>query len=63
MGKEREVQILGTSVGMACIALLAALTAITVALMVGSHLRSALADVPGTPGSGASLGVEQRSAE
>ena len=57
MGKERELQILGTSLGMAGIALLAALTAITVALMVGGHLRSALPDTPGSKGSGTPVGA------
>ena len=64
MGKERELQILGTSLGMAAVALLAALTAITIAVMVGSHLRSALPGSSGTQSPGAPLGVvEQRSSE
>jgi hypothetical protein len=64
MGKERELQILGTSLGMAAVVLLAALTAITIAVMVGGHLRSALPASSSPQSPGAPLGVvEQRSSE
>ena len=57
MGKERELQILGTSLGMAAVALLAVVTAITIAVMVGGNLRSGLPESPGAQGSGAPVGA------
>ena len=53
MGKEYEAQVLGAKLGMAAIALLAVVVAITIAVMVGSHLRSAMPEAPSSPGSGA----------
>jgi hypothetical protein len=64
MGKERELQILGTSLGMAALAVLAAVTAIAIAVMVGGNLRSGLLDSSSTQSKGVALGVlEQPSSE
>ena len=40
MGKEREAQIRGTTLGMVALALLAAVTAVVIAFAVGGQLRS-----------------------
>ena len=56
MGKEYEAQVLGARLGMAAIALLAVVVAITIAVMVGGHLRSVMPESPASPG-GAPVGA------
>ena len=63
VGKEREPQIWGTTLGMAALALLAAVTAIVIAVTVNGHLRSAFSDSP-AHGAGTPIGtLEQRAAQ
>jgi hypothetical protein len=57
MGKEREQQIHGTMLGMAGLALLAALVAIFIAVNVGADLRGLLQDSPVPQGAAGSVGV------
>jgi hypothetical protein len=57
MGKEREQQIHGTMLGMAGLALLAALVAIFIAVNVGADLRGLLQDSQVPQGAAGSVGV------
>ena len=59
MGTEREKQYHGTLVGMAALALLAALVATFIALTVGANLRGLLNDSSVPQGAG-SIGVVDR---
>ena len=61
MGKEREQQIHGTMVGMAALALLAALVATFIALTVGSNLRGLLDGAPVPQGAPGSVGIVEHS--
>ena len=55
MGKEREAQIRGTTLGMVALALLAAVTAIMIAFAVGGQLRSVFPQASGSNGTPASV--------
>jgi len=64
MGREREQQIHGTMLGMAALALLAAVVATFIALTVGANLRGVLDDSSVPQGAAGSVGlVERGSAE
>ena len=57
MGKEWEAQIFGARVGMTALALLAAVTAIVIAVMVGSQMRALVAGAPTPQGTSAPAGA------
>jgi hypothetical protein len=63
MGKEWEAQILGARLGMAALAVLAAVTAVAIAVTVGGQLRSAMPDWPASDTPGSVGSAEYRPAE
>jgi hypothetical protein len=60
VGTEREKQFHGTMVGMAALALLAALVATFIALSVGANLRGLLNDSSVPQGTAGSIGLVDR---